>query len=35
MALAGLRDGVVYTSDVDDLENLRAFFPGVRVLSTA
>jgi predicted nucleic acid-binding protein len=35
MALAALRDGVVYTSDVDDLENLRAFFPGVRVLSTS
>lgn len=34
MALAARRDAVVYTSDVDDLEVLRAFFPGVRVLST-
>lgn len=35
MALASLRDAVVYTSDLDDLENLRAFFPGVRVLSAS
>jgi len=34
MALAARRAAVVYTSDVDDLEHLRAFFPGVRVLST-
>lgn len=34
MALAAHRDAVVYTSDVDDLEQLRAFYPGVRVLST-
>jgi predicted nucleic acid-binding protein len=34
MALAARRDAVVYTSDVDDLEQLRAFYPGVRVLST-
>lgn len=34
MALAARRDAVVYTSDVDDLERLRAFYPGVRVLST-
>jgi predicted nucleic acid-binding protein len=33
MALAARRDAVVYTSDVDDLESLRAFYPGVRVLS--
>jgi len=34
MSLAAHRDAVVYTSDVDDLEQLRAFYPGVRVLST-
>jgi predicted nucleic acid-binding protein len=34
MALAAQRDAVVYTSDVEDLEQLRAFYPGVRVLST-
>jgi hypothetical protein len=34
MTLAAHRDAVVYTSDVDDLEELRAFYPGVRVLST-
>lgn len=34
MALAARRDAVVYTSDVDDLEHLRTFYPGVRVLST-
>ena len=32
MASAARRGGVVYTSDVDDLVALRAFFPGVRVL---
>lgn len=34
MALAARYDAVVYTSDLDDLENLRAFFPGVRVLTS-
>ncbi len=33
MASASLRGDVVYTSDVEDLERLRAFFPTVRVLS--
>lgn len=33
MASAALRGDVVITGDVDDLERLRAFFPGVRVLS--
>lgn len=33
MTLAARTDSVVYTSDVTDLENLRAFHPGVRVLS--
>lgn len=33
MASAALRGDVVYTGDVDDLERLRIFFPGVRVLS--
>jgi len=33
MASASLRGDVVYTSDVADLERLRAFFPAVRVLS--
>lgn len=32
MASAALRGGVVYTSDVDDLERLRNHFPDVRVL---
>lgn len=32
MASAALRGGVVYTSDVDDLERLRTHFPTVRVL---
>ncbi len=32
MASAALRGGVVYTSDVDDRERLRAHFPAVRVL---
>jgi predicted nucleic acid-binding protein len=31
MASAALRGGVVYTSDVDDLERLRARFPAVRI----
>jgi predicted nucleic acid-binding protein len=34
MAVAARIGAVVYTSDVGDLERLRAFFPGVRVLST-
>lgn len=34
MALAARHDAVVYTSDVEDLERLRSFYPGVRVLST-
>jgi predicted nucleic acid-binding protein len=33
MASAASRGDVVYTSDFEDLERLRAFFPGVRVLS--
>jgi predicted nucleic acid-binding protein len=33
MASAASRGDVVYTSDYEDLERLRAFFPGVRVLS--
>jgi len=33
MASAASRGDVVYTSDFEDLEKLRAFFPGVRVLS--
>jgi len=33
MAVAALRGDVVYTGDVADMEKLRAFFPGVRVLS--
>jgi hypothetical protein len=33
MALAARQGATVFTSDVDDLEELRAFFPGVRVLS--
>lgn len=32
MASAALRGDLVYTSDVEDLERLRAFFPSVRVL---
>jgi hypothetical protein len=32
MASAALRGDVVYTCKVDDLERLRAFFQGVRVL---
>lgn len=34
MALAARHGAVVYSSDTEDLEDLRAFFPGVRVLST-
>lgn len=34
MALAARRNAVVYTSDFDDLDDLRTFFPGVRVLAT-
>ncbi len=33
MASAASRGDVVYTSDVDDLERLRSFFPAVRVLA--
>lgn len=33
MALAARLGATVFTSDVDGLEDLRAFFPGVRVLS--
>ncbi|MBI3205929.1 MAG: PIN domain-containing protein [Myxococcales bacterium] len=33
MASAASRGDAVFTSDVDDLERLRAHFPGVRVLS--
>ncbi|MSP23860.1 MAG: PIN domain-containing protein [Myxococcales bacterium] len=33
MAFAALLDAPVITSDVGDLERLRALFPGVRVLS--
>lgn len=32
MASAAMRGDVVYTDDRHDLERLRAFFPGVRVL---
>lgn len=32
MASAARRGDVVYTSDVEDLDRLRSFFPGVRVL---
>lgn len=32
MASAAMRGDVVYTTDPDDLEKLRAFFPSVRVL---
>jgi predicted nucleic acid-binding protein len=32
MTSAARRGGVVYTSDVEDLERLRSFFPAVRVL---
>lgn len=33
MAYAASRGDVVFTSDPDDLERLRAFFPSVRVLA--
>ena len=33
MASAASRGGTVFTSDPDDLERLRVFFPTVRVLS--
>jgi predicted nucleic acid-binding protein len=33
MASAALRGDIVYTSDVDDLERLRVYFPSVRVLA--
>ena len=33
MASAALRGDVVYSSDIEDLERLRVFFPGVRLLS--
>jgi predicted nucleic acid-binding protein len=33
MASAALRGDVVYTGDFHDLDRLRAFFPGVRVLA--
>jgi hypothetical protein len=33
MSFAALRGDVVYTSDADNMEKLRTFFPGVRVLS--
>jgi hypothetical protein len=33
MASAALRGDVVYTSDVGNLERLKAHFPGVRVLA--
>jgi hypothetical protein len=32
MSTASLRGTIVITSDVGDLEKLRRFFPGVRVL---
>lgn len=32
MASAASRGDVVYTTDVEDLERLRSFFPSVRVL---
>jgi predicted nucleic acid-binding protein len=33
MASAARRGGVVYTSDVDDLQRLQAYFPEVRILA--
>lgn len=33
MASAAARGDVVYSSDVEDLEKLRHYFPGVRVLA--
>jgi hypothetical protein len=35
MASAAQRGDVVYTSDFDDLDRLRAHFPSVRVLSVS
>jgi hypothetical protein len=32
MASAASRGDIVYSSDLEDLERLRAYFPGVRVL---
>jgi len=34
MASAASRGDVVYSSDLEDLERLRRYFPGVRVLRT-
>lgn len=34
MASAARRGDIVYTSDVDDLDRLRVFFPSVRVLAS-
>jgi hypothetical protein len=33
MSSASLRGDIVFTSDFEDLERLRVFFPGVRVLA--
>ena len=33
MSVAALRGDVVYSSDLADMERLRSFFPGVKVLS--
>ena len=33
MASAALRGDIVYTSDIGDLERLKAFFPNVLVLA--
>jgi hypothetical protein len=33
MASAARRGDVVYTSDIDDLQRLSAYFPSVRVLA--
>lgn len=33
MASAASRGDVVFTSDIDDLDQLRRYFPGVRVLA--
>lgn len=34
MASAASRGDVVYTSDIEDLERLHRYFPGVRILGT-
>jgi hypothetical protein len=34
MSLAAQQGDIIYTSDVADLERFRAFFPGVRILSS-